>query len=378
MVSSLMNRVNLREMIMLPWMFRLVVVSVLFLMGCSTSSYGQTRNVILLIGDGMGPEQVRAAGMYAYGEAGTLVFEEFPYQTRMTTFSTDHKVTDSAAAATAMATGRKVNNGVISIALPGDKSDIPSLLEQCKAMKKSTGLITTVSITDATPAGFGAHDISRKSDWEIAKDYLERSRPEVLMGGGSIGMSRAAAESAGYSIFWTAQALRNLDPETAERVCGLFGAEIPYESDGVGDLPHLSQMTETALRILNKDPDGFFLMVEGGKIDRGCHDNNLQRAIGEVLEFDRAIRVVLNWAKNREDTLIVVTADHETGGLQIVKNNGVWNYPTVRWSTKGHSSEKVSVYAWGDQAQQFVGPMDNTDIHKFILEAVKAKQTETK
>jgi alkaline phosphatase len=366
-------------MMISPWVFRLVVVSVLFLMGCSTSSYGQARNVILLIGDGMGPEQVRAAGMYAYGEAGTLVFEDFPCQTRMTTFSADHKVTDSAAASTAMATGRKVNNGVISIAVPGDKSDIPTLLEKSKAMKKSVGLVTTVPITDATPAGFGAHDISRQSDWEIARDYLERSRPEVLMGGGSIGMSKVAADSSGYDIFWTAQAMRNLDTEKeAERVCGLFGAEIPYESEGVGDLPHLSQMTETAVRILNKDPDGFFLMVEGGKIDKGCHDNNLQRAIGEVLEFERAVRIVLNWAKNREDTLIVVTADHETGGLKVVKNNGVWNYPTVRWSTKGHSSEKVSVYAWGDQAERFVGPMDNTDIHKFILEAIKPAKAESK
>jgi len=347
-------------------------------MGCSTSSYGQTRNVILLIGDGMGPNQVRAAGMYAYGEAGTLVFEDFPYQTRMTTGSADHNVTDSAAAATAMATGRKVNNGVISVAIPGDGSDIPTVLEQCRELKKSVGLVTTVPITHATPAGFGAHDNSRQSDWEIAKDYLERSRPEVLMGGGSIGMSKAAAESSGYSIFWTAQALRNLDTETADRVCGLFGAEIPYESEGVGDLPHLSQMTETALRILNQDPDGFFLMVEGGKIDWACHDNHLPKAIGEVLEFDRAVRIVLNWARNREDTLIVVTSDHETGGLQVIKNNGVWNYPTVRWSTKGHSAAKVPVYAWGVQAQQFVGPMDNTDIHKFILEAVKAKQTETK
>ena len=326
----------------------------------------------------MGPEQIRAAGMYAYGEAGTLVFEGFPYQTRMTNASADHKITDSAAAATAMATGRKVNNGVISVAVPGDKSDIPTLLEQCKALKKSTGLVTTVPITHATPAGFGAHDNSRQSDWEIAKDFLYRSRPEVLLGGGSIGMSKVAPDSAGYSIFWTAQALRNLDTETTGPVCGLFGAEIPFEWEGVGELPHLSQMTETALRILDNDTDGFFLMVEGGKIDWACHDNHLPKAIGEVLEFERAVRVVLNWAKDREDTLIVVTADHETGGLKVDKNNGVWNYPAVRWSTKGHSAAKVPVYASGQYAQRFVGPMDNTDIHKFILEAVKSEQAESK
>lgn len=363
---------------MILWFFRSALISALFLMVCSTPSYGQARNVILMIGDGMGPEQIRAAGMYAYGEAGTLVFEEFPFQTRMTTNSADHEVTDSAAAASAMATGRKVNNGVISIALPGDKTDVPTLLEQCKSFKKSTGLVTTVPITHATPAGFGAHDGSRQSDWEIAKDYLERSRPEVLLGGGSLGMSKVAADSSGYRMFWTAQALHDLDTETAERVCGLFGTEIPFETDGVGGLPHLSQMAERALRILDNDPDGFFLMIEGGKIDWACHDNHLPRAIGEVIEFERAVRVVLNWAKGREDTLIIVTADHETGGLKIVKNNGVGNYPTVRWSTKGHSSVKVPVYAWGVHAQRFSGSMDNTDIHKYILEAVTSKETESK
>lgn len=358
-----------------PWILSSAILSFLFLTGCTGTSYGQARNVILLIGDGMGPEQIRAAGMYAYGEAGTLVFEDFPFQTRMTNASADHKITDSAAAASAMATGRKVNNGVISVAVPGDKSDIPTLLEQCKSLKKSVGLVTTVPITHATPAGFGAHDNSRQSDWEIAKDYLERSRPEVLLGGGSYGMSKVAAETIGYEIFWTAHALRNLDTETTGPVCGLFGAEIPFEWEGVGELPHLSQLTETALRILDNDTDGFFLMVEGGKIDWACHDNHLSKAIGEVMEFERAVRVVLNWARDREDTLIVVTADHETGGLKVLKNNGVGNYPTVRWSTKGHSAAKVPVYAWGEQAQRFVGPMDNTDIHNFILDAVKPKKT---
>ncbi len=359
------------------WTCRFFFIT-LFVLGCGESSFSQVCNVILLIGDGMGHEQIRAAGMYAYGEEGTLVFESFPHQTRMTTYSADHKITDSAAAATAMATGRKVNNGVISVARPGDESDVPTILEQMQSLKKSTGLVTTVPITHATPAGFGAHDGSRQSDWEIAKDYMERSRPEVLLGGGSIGMAKVTADSSGYLFFRTAKALRNHDTEANERICGLFGIEIPFESEGVGDFPHLSQMAEMALKVLDNDPDGFFLMIEGGKIDWACHDNHLPRTIGEIVEFERAVRVVLNWAKNRDDTLIVVTADHETGGLQVVRNNGIWNYPTVRWSTKGHTATKVPVYACGKSSELFVGLMDNTDIFHFILDAVTSQNTKSK
>jgi alkaline phosphatase len=132
-------------------------------------------------------------------------------------------------------------------------------------------------------------------------------------------------------------------------------------------------MTDKAIQILSHDSDGFFLMVEGGKIDWACHDIKLRLMLGEMLEFERAVQVVLNWAINREDTLIVVTADHETGGLEVIKNNGVLNEPEVQWNTKGHTAVKVPVYAWGEGASLFVGPMDNTDIPKRILAAITLK-----
>jgi len=136
-------------------------------------------------------------------------------------------------------------------------------------------------------------------------------------------------------------------------------------------LPHLSQMAETALDILDSDPDGFFLMIEGGKIDWAGHDNNLADVIGETIEFAKSIREILNWAEQRNDTLLIVTADHETGGLKVLKNNGKGKLPEVSWSSKNHTAIKVPVYAWGKRAGLFTGPMDNTDIHRKIIEATQ-------
>ncbi len=352
--------------------FYSVAIAILGLL-CSTEAYGQAKNVILFIGDGMGPEQIRAAGMYAYGRGGTLVFESFPYQTKMTTHSANRKITDSAAASTAMATGVKVDNGVISIDFSRENQELGTILEDCTELCKSTGLVTTVPITHATPAGFASHEKSRKNMAEIAQDYLSQTRPFVLFGGGENGMSTEAALKAGYEIVRNVAELTSMDAGYLRRVSGQFAKEIPYETDGLGTMPHLSQMTEKAIQLLNNDPDGFFLMVEGGKIDWACHDNDLTRMLGEMMEFERAVQVALNWAQDREDTLLVVTADHETGGLDVIKNNGVMNEPTVHWTTKGHSASLVPVYAWGQEASKFSGPMDNTDIPKRIMEAITAK-----
>ncbi|KPK75643.1 MAG: hypothetical protein AMJ79_10505 [Phycisphaerae bacterium SM23_30] len=327
------------------------------------------RNVILFIGDGMGPEQVRAAGMYAQGEAGTLFFETFPYQTEMTTYSANYRITDSAAAASAMATGHKVNNGVISMEIPGDESELKTVLEYLQQAGKSAGLVTTVPMFHATPAAFGAHDPRRSNKEAIIADYLKQTRPAVLLGGGENGITPEKAMEADYLVVQNAADMLALDTEIVERISGQFAAEIPYEYDGLGDLPSLTQMTETALAILDNNPEGFFLMVEGGKIDWAAHDNDIARMIGETLEFDQAVKAARTWARERSDTLIVVTADHETGGLKILKNNGRGNLPAVAWSTTGHTAAPVPVYAWGPGAQLFSASMDNTDIFYKIMTA---------
>jgi alkaline phosphatase len=328
-------------------------------------------NIIFFIGDGMGFEQVAAAGMYHAGSAGTLSFEPFPYRAEMTTHSANLPVTDSAASATAMATGHKVNNGVISMALPGDGTELQTLLEIFRDQGKSTGLVTTTYMTHATPACFGAHEPSRDNYAAIAGDYLYQTTPNVLLGGGGNGMSGPAAEAAGYTIVSDRSGMQSLDTESITRVSGQFGVgHMPYEYDGLGTLPHLSEMTATALAILDNDPDGFFLMVEGGRIDHAGHANDIQRNVTETVEFANAVQVAVDWASGRVDTLILVTADHETGGLTILQNNGIGVLPTVSWATTGHTAAAVPVYAWGQNADLVVGLMDNTDLFDVALAPV--------
>ena len=329
------------------------------------------KNVIFCIGDGMGFEKVKAAGMYVHGEAGTLSFEAFPYQGEVTTHSADSSMTDSAAAATALATGFKVNNGVLSTALPGDGRELYTLLECFRDQGKSTGLVSTTFITHATPAAFGAHNPSRGNLEEIAGDYLNYTRPNVLFGGGGNGMSAAEAEAADYTVITDQQGLLTLDTKNLSRVSGQFGdTNLPYEYDGLGDLPHLSEMAVTALDILARNPIGFFLMIEGGRIDHAGHSNDIERNVCETIEFSKTLRVVMDWSQGRNDTLIIVTADHETGGLQVLENNGVGNFPTVSWSTGGHTSTNVPVYGWGPNAERIDGLMDNTDLFRVVHNGV--------
>ena len=325
-------------------------------------------NVIFCIGDGMGFEKVKAAGMYAHGKTGTLSFEAFPYQGEVMTYSADSPTTDSAAAATAMATGAKVNNGVISTALPGDGGELYTLLECFKDQGKSTGLVSTTFITHATPAAFGAHEPKRGNLAEIAEDYLNQTRPNVLLGGGGNGMAEEAAEAAGYTVVTNQDELLSLEAENVERVSGQFGdTNLPYEFDGLGDLPHLSEMTVTALKILTKNPTGFFLMIEGGRIDHAGHSNDIERNVYETLEFSKTVQVAFDWVKEREDTLIIVTADHETGGLKVLENNGIGIFPTVSWSTGGHTTTNIPVYAWGANAACISDVMDNTDFFNLVM-----------
>ncbi len=316
------------------------------------------KNVILMIGDGMGFEQVEA-GRYKSGNP--LCFESFPAQTEMTTHSANSAVTDSAASGTAMATGTKVNNDVISMAYPGDGSELTTSLEIHRDLGKMTGLVSTTFMTHATPATFGAHESSRSNYAQIAVDYLYQTRPNVLFGGGANGLAAETASDAGYTVVTTAADLANLNTETASHVSGQFGADhLPYELDGLGTLPGLSEMTTTALAILDNGTEGFFLMVEGGRIDHAGHANDLARLQAEVVEFSNAVQEVVNWVDANEaweETLLIVTADHETGGLDFDSATGL-----ATWSTDGHTAANVPIYARGVGATIVVGILDNTDI----------------
>ncbi|MFH1745548.1 MAG: alkaline phosphatase [Planctomycetota bacterium] len=349
---------------------RLALCAVLLYAAAQVSLAEAPRNVIVLIGDGMGFEHVAAAGMYAHGAPGLFPFESFPYAAEVTTCSANSNVTDSAAAGTAIATAHKVNNGVISMAIPGDGHDLQTLLEYSRDQGKRTGLVTSTYMTHATPAAFGAHEPSRNNLYQIAGDYLQQTRPNVLLGGGSNGLTVYNAAAAGYTVVTDRVGLQALDPDSVEMVSGQFGtSHLPYEydyftggNDGYDTLPHLSEMAAGALDVLDADPAGFFLMVEGGRIDHAAHDNHIQRNVFETIEFAHAVQDVFDWAAGRDDTLVLVTADHETGGLSVLQNNGQGNFPTVQWATDEHTGVNVPIYAWGVNAELVSGVLDNTDL----------------
>jgi alkaline phosphatase len=269
-----------------------------------------------------------------------------------------------------MATGDKVITGVISTAQPpppgspyvwGD--DLPTLLEIFRDQGKATGLVTTAFLTNATPAAFGAHATNRLMYDDIAGDYLSQTRPNILLGGGGNSLTPAAAQAAGYTVVQTRAELQSVDLNTTSYLCGQFGVtDLPYESAGLGDLPHLSDMTAAALDLADNDPDGLFLMIEGALIDDGAHAHSINNVIQETLEFARSVQLVIDWAAGRDDTLIIVTADHETGGLSVLESNGQGNLPTVSWSSTDHTLTNVPIYAWGPGSELVAGTLDNTQI----------------
>lgn len=349
----------------------LLVPSAFLLLSLLSPAHGrEIRNVILLIGDGMGTEHVRAA---EYWSGSNFLFRSFPSRVNITTYSANSPITDSAASSTAFATGQKVNNGVISVAIPGNGANLTTLLEIFKSRGKRSGLVTTTLLTDATPAAFGAHESNRANLDAIASDYLNSSRPDLLLGGGGRGLTVANALSASYQVVTNRTQLMSLSADSPLPVAGLFGnGSMPYEYDGLGSLPHLSDMLAQALILLENSPNGFFLLVEGARIDHAAATNDLARCLPEVLEFSRSVDRAAAWAEGRTDTLIMVLADHETGGLNVLADNGKGVLPTVTWSTTKHTTNQVAIYASGALAEAVVNVTDNTGVHDVPIASVPA------
>lgn len=321
------------------------------------------KNVILMIGDGMGVSHVFAA-MTANG--GHLFLENFKHTGFSKTQSADNFITDSAAGGTALSSGVKANNG--SIGLNADTIPEKTLLEEAEEKGLATGLVSTSAITHATPASFISHQNSRGSYEDIAADFLKNDI-EVFIGGGYKHFTQRKdgrnlvdeLKAKGYTV---EQDLGKIAQVKKGKLAGLTAFEHNGRLDDRKDL--LPTGTKTALNILKTDKDGFFIMVEGSQIDWGSHQNNTVFIVEEMLDFDKAIGEALEFAANDGKTLIVVTADHETGAMGILDGDIKTGMVRGGFSTGDHTAVMVPVFAYGPGAENFSGIMDNTEIHEKI------------
>ncbi|MCB2173452.1 alkaline phosphatase [archaeon] len=325
------------------------------------SGSGTVRNVIFLIGDGMGIGQLSAAE-YENGQE-SLSISSMPYKALVTTYSESAFVTDSAASGTALATGYKTNNGRISMSTSGET--LTTVVEVAEENGVSTGIVSNTRVTHATPACFMAHVSSRGMESAIASQVLD-SGVDVVLGGGSTYFDSLDTSGAGYTVVTSTDELHDFD---SGKVLGLFApGYMSYDDYRDPDVePSLAEMTYKSIELLSHDPDGFFLMVEGGRIDHASHDNDFDATMSEVFAFDEAVLVALEYASSRNDTLVLVTADHETGGLMIV---GGYDYTglSYKWISDDHTGSMVPVYAYGPRAEEAMAFTDNTDIGRFLIE----------
>jgi alkaline phosphatase len=380
----------------------------------------RAKNVIFINGDGMSAAQREAGRLSLAGLGGRLQMDQLPVSGNLTTDSRDPKtyVTDSAAAATAWATGEKTYNGAISVDLDGNP--LPTLGQQARRAGKSTGLVTTAQVTDASPAAFFSQTPDRGQQDEIARQYLEKSKPSVILGGGedwwypkgdagaypdapaedpseaskgTKGNLVAEAKQRGYTYVTTPDQLK---AAKGKKLLGLFSNEEMFQQrpEGEGDVYSpvvpLATMTSKALDVLKKDKQGFFLFVEEEGIDEFAHDNNGEKMLYSMKQLEAAVAVARDFAASHPDTLVVITGDHECGGLTVEDNSttdesgdgistedgpfairGSDQKFTMDWSTTSHTDAPVPVSAMGPGALQFTGQHPNTYVHDVLSEAFR-------
>ncbi|MFM5519930.1 alkaline phosphatase [Aeromonas jandaei] len=330
-----------------------VMMGAALVAGCNLENNSQenkpgsgARNVIFFLGDGMGLNTLTAARIYGVGEEGSLTIDTLPETAFIKTFSHDSQVTDSAPSMSAYMTGVKSNNGVISMDSDATQESncsksagkpATTLLELAKAAGRGTGVVTTTRVTHATPAATYAHLCNRDLEADIAAQLVPggagynsalKEGVDVVLGGGSsffLPKADKGKREDGRNLISEMKAkgyqfAGNLDElnkaEAGKPLLGLFGAShMKYDLDRPASEPSLAQMTLAAIKLLKEKKQGYFLMVEGGRIDHALHDTNAKRALQDTLAFDNAIKATLDEVKKTDpelkNTLIVVTADHD-------------------------------------------------------------------
>lgn len=428
----------------------LTIAALIALAGCAQAQ--RPKYVIVMISDGCGYSHVEASSLYHFGKARGWAYQRFPVRVGMAHFANGGSydpalawgafahvkkgATDSAAAATAMACGVKTYSGAIGMG--PDKQRLRNILERAESRGLASGVVTTVPFSHATPAGFLVHNKGRGNYADIALSML-RSRADVIMGAGhpfydDSGKLRAepkfaylarrewdaltagtmASDANGDStpeawklIQTKAEFAALAHGDTPARVIGIAQAGSTLQSGRAGDpkadafavpfndnVPDLSQMTLAAFNVLDNNPNGFCIMIEGGAIDWAAHSNLSGRMIEEQIDFSRAVETVIRWVNrhsNWSETLLIVTGDHETGYLtgpgsdpewRPLVGNGQGRMPGMEWHSGNHTNSLIPLYAKGAGADRFNrmvvqrdpvrGPyVDNTSIAKLIFAALK-------
>ena len=448
--------------------YALAFVLALSISGAATAQTDQDRpkNIVVLISDGCGFNHVAATGLFCDGRADAAVYHTFDVKLAMSTFPANgsydpdkawndfsyvtRNYTDSAAAATALATGVKTGNGVLG--MNAALQPVPNVVERAEALGKATGVVSTVLFTSATPAGFVVHKKSRHDYGRIGADMILKSEVDVIMGAGhplfdsnnrlreggsfkyiggpDVWWNKMRAGKAGADVdadhngvkddAWTAIDQREQFQKLAtgpvpKRVFGLARVpmatqqeragkgdprdDLPFEVPFLKGIPTLSEMTAGALNVLDDDPDGFFLMIEGGAVDLAGHRNQAGRMIEEQRDFDEAVKTVVEWiAANSSwaETLVIVTSDHECGYLTVRRSQTApvpWAHlpltvrkagemKAVQWNSGNHTNSLVPLYAKGPGADRLPprvvgkdpkrGPyIDNTAVGQLVLDLWK-------
>lgn len=329
----------------------------------------EVKNIIFLIGDGMG--LASASMMQLENNYEATIFDEADNIALQKTYSLDNRVTDSAASGTALATGFKTNNTMLG-QLP-DGTNPESLMELAADKGKATGLVVTTYLQHATPGAFYAHVPSRH-EYATISEQLLASDIDIAIGGGMAFFkerynnhkkaTKAITES-GFTL------VESLDADmSGERILALLADKEIENRTG-----YLAKATAMAIEHLDNNDNGFVLMVEGSLIDGMGHGNDAKGQQGEMRDFMEAIEVAVAYAREHTDTLVVVTADHETGGLAIISGNADFNLSEqgveYKWATGGHSGVMVPIYLYGTGAELINGVMENADLGKRLKELIQ-------
>lgn len=354
-------------------LFRRIAICIIF--GSIIWGGGNPKNIILLIGDGMGTTQLSAYKI----NNGQTNFDRFSIAGFSVTCSADNLITDSAAGATALSCGEHTNNGFLSVDV--NDSVLKTAFEYAKDNSLSTGLVVTSKIYNATPAAFCSHVNDRHNSAEIARQLIE-SDVDIFVGGGREEFSDTTFTTGKNGEEVTLREALNesreiitslddfLSLEDAEKTAiFLADNDLPYAEDRDYSLADLVNKT---IEILSSKGKGFFLMVEGSKIDAAGHNNEFTKMMNEIDDFDSAVGAAMDFAESGGETLVVVTADHETGGMSLTYDDIVdAKFIKAQFSTKGHTAQMVPLFAYGPKSERFGGIKENVEIGKLIINLVK-------